>query len=270
MKKKNILITGASGSVGFEVFKELNSRKENFNIRVFSRNSKPDLSYEVNVEGTKRILKAIQASKINPLFIYTSSIAVYGDRLDNPLIKITDEVKPNDIYAETKLKAEELIKDSKIDYLIFRLSYCFSIRSFKIDPLLFRVPLATSFEIIDARDVALAMANAIEYNHLVNKTFILAGGKDCRITYKKHLNNMFEIIGLGRNLLPEEAFAKGGFNCGFCRTEKLNEKLNYQHHNLKDFYKEIEDWIGYKKYFASIFKWIIRKYLLSKSKYYKN
>jgi nucleoside-diphosphate-sugar epimerase len=202
MEKKNILITGASGSVGFDTFKIFFSNIDDFNIRVFLRESRKnkklfkgykdkieiiwgdlkdfgsiqkalvnqdiivhiagvippladeeiDYTYEINVEGTKKILKAIKFQKSKTKIIYTSSIAIYGDRLEDPMIKKIYNVNPNDFYAKTKLKAEELIKESNIEYLIFRLSYCTNIRTFKIKPLMFEVPLDTCLEIIDTRD----------------------------------------------------------------------------------------------------------------------
>jgi nucleoside-diphosphate-sugar epimerase len=231
---------------------------------------KPDYAYEINVEGTKKILEAMQKQDIPQKIIFTSSIAVYGDRLKNPEIKINDPVNPNDIYGETKLEAEEIVKESSLKYIIFRLSYCISIKNLEIKPIMFKVPLDTCLEIIDSRDVGLAITNAIKSDDLWNKTINLAGGKDCRTSYRDYLDRIFEIIGLGKYFLPDEAFAEEGFHCGFYETKEVQKELKFQRFNLKDFYKQIKNWIGIKKYFVSIFKWFIRKYLLRKSKYYNH
>jgi nucleoside-diphosphate-sugar epimerase len=65
--------------------------------------------YKVNVEGTRNILEAFASSLKH--FIFSSSISVYdgiksSDRLDE-----NHKAKPNNIYGETKLIAEELIAD---------------------------------------------------------------------------------------------------------------------------------------------------------------
>jgi nucleoside-diphosphate-sugar epimerase len=312
--KIDLLLTGASGNVGIDVFKKVVSRSDSFNLRIFTRGSKKnrklfkpykkeveivwgdildyeavkkavdgqdiiihmaglippacykddEYTYKVNVKGTKNILTAGNDSEKAPKIIYTSSIVVYGDRLDDPLISIEDTPNPNDIYGVTKLKAEQLIRESNLNYLIFRLSYCASIRTLKFNPILFLMPLETNIEIIHTKDVALAIVNAIKFDKIWDKTINLAGGKDCRIKYGDHINDLFEIIGLGKDLLPEDAFADQGFNCGYYKANSVHEKLKYQRHDLEDFYKEVKSWIGFKRYLVPLVKWFVKKYLLRK------
>ncbi|MFX0043930.1 MAG: NAD-dependent epimerase/dehydratase family protein, partial [Candidatus Hodarchaeota archaeon] len=61
----------------------------------------PELAEEVNVGGTRNIVKAIINQNNKPKLIFTSSIAVYGDRRKNPIIKLTDLINPSkeDYYA---------------------------------------------------------------------------------------------------------------------------------------------------------------------------
>lgn len=223
-----------------------------------------EYTYKVNVIGVRNLLEASKELNTSPRIIYTSSIVVYGDRLNNSMIYNTDEPNPNDIYGLTKLCAEELIKKSGFQYLILRLSYCASIRTLKMNPILFLMPLKTKIEIIHTKDVALAIAKALHNENIWNKTFLLAGGKDCRIQFKTHLNDILEIIGFGRNFLPEEAFEKEAFNCGFCETTEIQKLLSFQQHTLQDFYEEIRNWIGIKRYFVPLVKYFVKKYLLRK------
>ena len=224
----------------------------------------------VNVTGTENILNAAKKQK-NARIIYTSSISVYGDRLKDPYIKITDPVvkSDHDPYAKSKLEAEELIKKSGLDYLIFRLSYCTSTEMLRFQSLMFDMPLDTRVEIIDTRDVATAIVNSILLNEIWNRTFNLGGGTKCQITFREHFNDIVEIMGFGRHFLPEEAFAKGGFHCGFYDTTELQALLKFQDHTLQDFYDDVREWIGIKRYFIPLVKPIVRWYLLKKSKYYK-
>jgi len=155
MKKKRILLTGASGSVGKKILEELYKKREEYNLTLFARGSiknrklfrpyhnginviwgdilefekcikavkkqdiiihaaalippeaykDPEYTHKVNVSGINNIIKAAKALNIQPRVIYTSSIAVYGDRLNNPIIKKQDKPNPNDIYGKTKVKA---------------------------------------------------------------------------------------------------------------------------------------------------------------------
>lgn len=223
----------------------------------------------VNVVGTENILNAMKKQK-NARIIYTSSISVYGDRLKNPNIEITDPVvnSDHDLYAKSKLEAENLIKDSGLDYLIFRLSYCTSTEMLRFQSLMFDMPLDTRVEIIDTRDIAKAIVNSIPLKKVWNRTFNLGGGPKCQIIFRDHFNDIVEIMGFGREFLPEEAFAKGRFHCGFYDTTEVQDLLKFQEHTLQDFYDDIRRWIGIKRYFVPLVKPIVRCYLLKKSKYY--
>ncbi|MHA1104947.1 MAG: NAD-dependent epimerase/dehydratase family protein [Promethearchaeota archaeon] len=321
MEKTKVLLTGASGTVGIDIFKELLSRSDIYDIRLFLRASKknkkrfipystkveiiwgsienyeevkiavedqdvvihsaavipsashydPKIVNLVNVEGTRNIINSMLLQKKQTKIIYTSSIALYGDRIKNPNIKITDPVKitPGHPYAESKLAAEHLIQESGLDHIIFRLSYCTSTNMLKFRPVMFDMPLKTSVEIIDTRDVALALVNAIETHEIWGKTFNLGGGEKCQIEFGEHLDDMLEIMGFGRHFFPEEAFVKSDSHCGFYDTREIEEILKFQNHNLSDFYADVKKWIGFKRFLVPLVRPIIRWLLLKRSKYYK-
>ncbi|NVM45340.1 MAG: NAD(P)-dependent oxidoreductase [Candidatus Lokiarchaeota archaeon] len=231
----------------------------------------PRLAESVNIGGTQNILDAMKNLKQKPKLLFTSSVAVYGDRRYNPMIEVTDPIAPSrgDYYAITKISAENLIRESGLDFAIFRLTYITSIDKLNMDPLMFHMPLDTSIEICDTKDIGLALVNAIECDEVWGETFNLAGGKQCRITYKEYLNDMMEIFGLGRNFLPEEGFAEKDFHCGFMNTDKSQSILKYQKHTLEDYYAEVKRKIGPKKHFMSAIKWMIRLNLLKRSESYR-
>ncbi len=231
----------------------------------------PSLAESVNVGGTKNILEAIKKQVQKSKLIFTSSVAVYGDRRYNPMIEVSDPVAPSkgDYYAITKISAEKLIRESGVDFAIFRLTYITSIDKLNMDPLMFHMPLDTSIEICDTKDVGLALVNSIGCDEVWGEIFNLAGGKQCRITYRDYLNDMMDIFGLGRNFLPEEGFAEKDFHCGYMNTTKSQNLLNYQQHTLEDYYGEVKRKIGPKKYFMPAIKWMIRLNLLKRSDHYR-
>ena len=231
----------------------------------------PKLAEFVNVGGTLNILESMKKQTNNPKIIFTSSVAVYGDRVSSPMIKITDPLNPSkgDYYALTKISAEKLVKESGLDFAIFRLTYITSINKLELDPLMFHMPLETSIEICDTRDVGLALANAVDCSEVWGGTFHIAGGESCRITYREYLNDMMTIMGLGRKFLPDEAFAKEDFHCGFMDTQNSQGLLNYQKHNLKDYYVDVKKKIGPKAFFIARVRNFVKIHLLKKSEPYK-
>jgi UDP-glucose 4-epimerase len=70
--------------------------------------NKPEKYFDVNVKGTKNILKL--AKKNNFKIVYASSSSVYGNPIRIPIIE-SDEKNPINPYAETKLKKEKLAID---------------------------------------------------------------------------------------------------------------------------------------------------------------
>ena len=231
----------------------------------------PNLAESVNVGGTRNILNAINNQLNKPKLLFTSSVAVYGDRRYNPMIDVTDSLAPSkgDFYAITKIAAEKLIRESGVEFAIFRLTYITSIDKLNMDPLMFHMPLDTHIEICDTKDVGLALVNAIECDDVWGGTFNIAGGNECRTTYREYLNDMMEIFGLGRNFLPEEGFAEKDFHCGYMNTSKSQNLLNYQKHTLEDYYREVKKKIGPRKHFMPAIRWIVRLKLLKRSERYR-
>lgn len=232
---------------------------------------KPRFAEAVNVGGTSNIIEAMKKQPQKPKLIFTSSVAIYGDRTKNPLIQPTDRLKPNDDdeYAKQKVKCEELIKNSGLEWVICRLTYIVSINKLQMDPLMFEMPLNTCIEICDTKDVGLALANAVENEDICGETLHIAGGERCRISYGEYLNKMLDIFGIGSDPLPSEAFSTKGFHCGFMTTYKSQAFLQYQRHTLDDYFNEVKKKVVFSRLFTVMFRLVVRKYLLNKSFYYR-
>ena len=232
---------------------------------------KPKFAESINVGGTSNIVKAMENQPQKQKLIFTSSVAVYGDRLENPLISPNDPISPNsdDEYAKQKVKCEEIIKNSNLDWLIFRLTYIVSLNKLQLDPLMFEIPLDTCIEICDTKDVGYALSNAVDQPDIWGEVMHLAGGERCRISYREYLNEMLRIFGIGHNVLPAEAFSTKGFHCGFMTTTKSQAYLNYQRYTLDEYFNDVRKKVAISRIFMMMVRPFARKYLLRKSHYYK-
>ncbi len=233
---------------------------------------KPKFAETVNVGGTANIIEAMENQSNKPKFIFTSSVSVYGDRLENPLINTEDQLNPNpdDEYAKQKIKCEELIKNSSLKWVIFRLTYIVSLNKLQMDPLMFEMPLDTCIEICDTNDVGLALANAVENDEIWGEIMHIAGGERCRISYREYLNEMLDVFGIGHKFLPEEAFRRDrGFHCGFMTTDRSQALLNYQRYTLDDYFDAVRKKVAFSRFFTTMFKPFAQRFLLNKSHYYK-
>ena len=201
---------------------------------------KPELAYKVNVEGTENIIKGLEAFSPKAFLLYSSSISVYGDRVENPYIVISDPLIPSegDEYAVTKIEAENLIKSSKLDWSIFRL--CAIMGKHKVSKLMFHQPLNTSFEIATLSDTARAFVLAIEkQDELSRKIFNLGGGESCRIRYDDFLERSFKIAGLGKLDFAPKSFAEKNFHCGFYADgDELENILHFRKDSLETYFED--------------------------------
>ncbi|MDD2552298.1 MAG: NAD(P)-dependent oxidoreductase [Dysgonamonadaceae bacterium] len=316
--RKRILLTGAAGTVGQAVLKELCTIKNRYEVTVFDIKSsktikkfnpfreeinivygdienendlikvchdkdvvihlaaiippladeKPKLSYQVNVKGTEKLIRLLEQHSPKAFFLYSSSISVYGDRLNNPLITINDKLNPSegDEYAKTKILAEDIIQSCKLDWTIFRLTAIMG--GHKISKLMFHQPLKTSLEIASPEDTARAFVNAIDKQaQLSKKIFNLGGGQNCRIIYDDFLSRSFKIYGLGKLDFPPKTFAEKNFHCGYYEDGYvLDNILNFRKDTLFNYFEnQKKDVSIFKKLIISIFHKPIKKYLQSQS-----
>jgi len=315
-------LTGASGTVGYEVLKQLYQQRHKFDITVFGTRSKrslnhlspfkdrieivygdisnhndvkkacankdfvihlaaiippladesPELACKVNTLGTENLIRNLEQLSPESFFIYSSSISVYGDRLENPMIKVGDSLFPSegDEYAKTKIKAEQIICSSKLDWSIFRLTAIMG--NHKVSKLMFHMPLATSMEIASPEDTARAFVHAVENRlQISKKIFNLGGGENCRTTYKELLTGSFAIFGLGKLSFPDKAFAEKNFHCGFYEDgDDLDNILHFRNDTMESYYDseklKIPIW---RKALTYIFKAQIKSFLLRKSEPYQ-
>jgi len=312
-----VLLTGASGTVGIEVLRQLVLLDE-VNLTVFDQKTsrvqkilapykdcinilygdlcnendlkqipenidvaihlaavipplaheKPELTYKVNVDGTKRIIEILEKKSPYAFLLYSSSISVYGDRLLNPYITINDPLNPSagDVYARTKIEAEELIRNCKLDWSIFRLSAI--MKNHKISKLMFHMPLNTILEICTPTDVAKAFVEAINKRELLSKRiFNLGGGEKCCITYQNFLEKSFHLFGLGALNFPPNAFALKNFHCGVLKDgDVLESILHFRNDTLETYFADTKRSIPFlTRFCCTIFRVLIKKVLSNHS-----
>ena len=232
--------------------------------------SLPDLAEAVNVGGTEHILRAMHAQTVPPRIVFTSSISVYGDRRANPWIQATDPLQPSahDLYGKQKLRAETLVRHSGLDWCVFRLTYITSMDKLYMDPLMFEMPLETCIEICDTKDVGLALTNAADSEEIWGKVLNIAGGETCRTTFGEYLIKMLALFGLGKNVLPADAFSTTPFHCGWLDTTDSQQLLSFQRTTLDSYYAEVKNKAKVTRFFASIFRPIAKAVILGRSPYF--
>jgi nucleoside-diphosphate-sugar epimerase len=221
------------------------------------------LAENVKVTGTRNLIECTEALSPKAFIIYSSSISVYGDRIDNPWIETSDKLitSARDEYARTKIEAEKIIINSKIEWTIFRLTAIMGINNHKPSPLMFHMPLETPMEIATPQDTGRAFVNALKHLDTLNKNiYNLSGGEKCRISYSDFLSRSFEIFGLGPLDFQNNTFARKNFHCGYYKDgDVLNDILDFRRDSIEDYFNNLKKSIPpAKKIAATIFRNIIK------------
>lgn len=313
--KQNVLLTGASGGIGYAVFQQL-LRSKKYSLSIFIRESRknikrfnpyqdeiniiygdltnsddlhqinelydvvihlaaiiPPIAYKsesstqkVNVLGTQLLMHHFESYCPKVFFMFSSSVAIYGDRLKNPEIRISDPLHDDDedFYVKSKIKAEEVVQQSRLDWTIFRLTAILGVNNHKITGLMFRMPLDTPMEITTPSDAARAFVNGIEQKPLLSKRiFNLGGGSSFRTSYRELLTENFKINGLGALDFPEKTFAEKNFHCGYMvDSDVLEDILHFRRHTLADYYRLNREAVpAIRKFLTMPFKGLIKFFL---------
>jgi nucleoside-diphosphate-sugar epimerase len=204
----------------------------------------PRFARRVNVEGTRNVVEAAKALGQPPLILKASSAAVYGSR--NPyrhpeLITPDTPVNPIDQYGEDKILAEGVIRDSGLPFAVLRLGGVISpdgVSNLDGDYLLLiqATPGDNRVHAVDARDVALAFANAIDRGDSVGgKTLLIGGNESYRHLQRGIEDDMMEASGLGRlgpsASLPGDPDDDRGWSfTGWYDTTESQALLDFQQH----------------------------------------
>ncbi|GFG74050.1 NAD-dependent epimerase/dehydratase family protein [Mycobacterium botniense] len=205
----------------------------------------PRLARQVNVGGTRNLVKAAQALPDPPLVVMASSAAVYGSR--NPhrfpeRITSATAVNPIDQYGEDKVLAETVIRDSGLPHAVLRLGGVISpdaARNLSRDYLVLMraTPGDNRLHTVDARDAALAFANAVDHAQAVNTTVLLIAGDDTHVhTHREVEDDMLAALGVGRlgasaSLPGDPGDDRGWSFTGWFDTTEAQRLLQFQQHD---------------------------------------
>lgn len=222
---------------------------------------RPELAYKVNVGGTRNLVMLIKELSYSVPFVFTSSVAVFGchPQPHQPLSPETTPPQPVDVYGKTKLEAENLIRESGIDFIILRLTATMYL-DFTIGDIrrMFTAPPETPVEFCHPRDAATAIVNAVRnFDKVKGNVFVISGGPQQRMTYGEMVAAILGLMGLP--LPPREKFSTKPFYLHWYDTARAQALLAFQRHSFSDYLKDLASAIS-RKYgpgFLGFMKYVV-------------
>ncbi|NUQ38077.1 MAG: NAD(P)-dependent oxidoreductase [Caldilineales bacterium] len=227
--------------------------------------TRPEWAREVNVGGMLNLLAALRALQPAPRLLFASSLHVFGPTQHQPPPRqVSDAVHPTEHYALHKVACEEMVKASGLPWAIFRLAASMPIRLI-LDRGLFDVPLANRIEYVHGKDVARAIANALERPAAWGQTWLIGGGPACQFYYRDLAARVLDAFGVG--MLPDHAFSTTPFATDWLDTSESQRVLEFQRHTLADYVADVKRQLGPRRQAIQAVSPLVRAWLLRQSPY---
>lgn len=203
--------------------------------------NQPDLARRINVDACKILIDIAERSPNNPVFIFPSSVTVFGKpETDHSLKQSSDFVNPTDNYTRHKVEIEEYLKASSLNWVVLRVGVSVDARTLATDKQTFinllSVRPSNPLEYVHPKDVALAMCNAVSASDAIKKVLLVGGGSDCQITQYEFISTAFQALGLN---LKVSVLGNNSFYTHWMNTGEANQILDFQQHSFFDYRNEM-------------------------------
>ncbi len=190
------------------------------------------LTMAVNVDGTKVVIDACKQAGSVPL-IFSSSVSTYGDTSnEQPPISVDHPQTALNIYPESKITAERLVKEAEIPSVILRIAGI-SLPAFLDPPEPWPFMPEQRVEFVALNDLVTAMVNLVDNAKAHGKVFNLAGGKSWQVLGKEYARRYCETLEISFD--AQTYYEKPGWLDWYDTTES-QAILSYQNTSFDDFH----------------------------------
>jgi len=227
----------------------------------------PGLAYDVNVCATIRLIECLEGTTLPLVFVYPSSVTVYGPPRDRLRLHGGDDpTRATDNYSAHKLAIEHRLAKSEFPWVVLRVGVAVDSRTLAADRATLRTLLDVHpdnpLEYVHPRDVARAMVNAVRRPRAHGRILPIGGGERCRVTQHEFLAAGLDALGLR---LPRELLGQAAYYTCWMETAESQDILDFQHHTFADYRAEIRERMRWPRRALTPFRpaaqWAIRRLL---------
>jgi nucleoside-diphosphate-sugar epimerase len=155
-----------------------------------------DLTFAVNAKATLSLARGINRVASNTPFVFSSSVNTYGDTTgEEPPIAVEHSQHASDIYAESKIAAEKVLRETCPHAVILRISGI-SIPAFREPPEAWPFKADQRIEFVHRDDVVTALCASVDAEEARGQVFNVAGGYSWRTTGWSYVKDYYELLGV--------------------------------------------------------------------------
>jgi nucleoside-diphosphate-sugar epimerase len=183
----------------------------------------------INVDGTANIIRAMEARAREAVLVFSSSVSTYGDTTaDPPPVRVEHPQTALDIYAESKIASERLVRQARLPTVVLRIAGI-AVPALQEPPPVWPFTAAQRLEMVHREDVVTALYKALVTAGAQGKTLNIAGGATWQTLGRDYVADHYEILGV-----PLEAATFRGPNepgwVDWYDTTESQHLLDYQQH----------------------------------------
>ena len=197
-----------------------------------------DLTFRVNVGGTQNIIDAMEAVNADARLVFTSSISTYGDTTaDDPPVRTSRAQSAIDIYADSKIEGERLIRESSLTNATSLRIAGIAVPEFLAPPDPWPFMEDQRVEMVHRDDVADALFASASAPDAGGKVFNIGGGPTWQLRGRDYARDFYEVMGAPVSLANYRD--EPGW-MDWYDTEESQRILGYQNRSYQHYIDEMQ------------------------------
>ena len=198
-----------------------------------------DLTFRVNVGGTQNIIAAMESENPGARLVFTSSISTYGDTsAEEPPVRVGHSQSAIDIYADSKIEGEKLIRDSSLDNTVVLRIAGISVPAFLEPPNPWPFMEDQRVEMVHRDDVVDALFASVSALDAGGKVLNIGGGPTWQLRGRDYVRDFFEVMGAPVEMATYRD-TPGWMD--WYDTEESQRILGYQNRSYQHYIGEMRD-----------------------------
>ena len=155
-----------------------------------------DVTFRVNVGGAQNIISAMEQSDPDARLVFTSSISTYGDTsAEEPSVTTSHSQSAIDIYADSKIEGEKLIRESSLNNTISLRIAGIAVPAFLEPPDPWPFMEDQRVEMVHRDDVADALLASADAPGEGHRVFNVGGGPTWQLYGRDYVKDLFDVMG---------------------------------------------------------------------------
>ena len=196
-----------------------------------------DLTFRVNVDGTQRVVEALEEANPDAMLVFTSSISTYGDTAgEEPPVRVSHPQQAIDIYADSKIAGERLLRESGLTNTVVLRIAGIAVPAFLEPPDPWPFMEDQRVEMVHRDDVVDAIFNAARTPEAAGKVLHIAGGATWQLRGGDYARDFYDFMGAPAE---EATYRETPGWMDWYDTEESQRILNYQSRSYEHYSDEM-------------------------------